>query len=169
MADEFILRPAIPADFDRVRDLHARAFAQLARSHHDEAQIAGHIALIRSAAYAEELQRANLAAAINGTGLIVATAGWQAMPERPGTARIRKVFVEPAVARRGLGRRMVVDAERRARKAGLADLYVRANINAVPLYLALGYRAIGKGTMPVGAGIALPVVFMEKTGRTALP
>lgn len=167
MTDAFILRPATPADFPKVRDLHARSFAELARGHHDEAQIAGHIALIRSAAYADEMRGAHLAVAIDAAGRIVATAGWQAMAERPGTARIRKVFVEPVLARRGLGRRMVVDAEARARQAGLADLYVRANINAVPLYLGLGYRETGEGTMPVCGGLALPVVFMEKTGRTA--
>ena len=40
---------------------------------------------------------------------------------------------------------------------------MRANLNAVPLYLKLGYRTLGEGGMDAGGGITLPVHFMEKT------
>jgi GNAT superfamily N-acetyltransferase len=85
------------------------------------------------------------------------------MPDRAATARIRKVFVDPGRARRGLGKLMVTDAEIRARRSGFQDFFVRANINAVPLYRALGYREIDSGVMMVGAGVELAVVYMEKT------
>jgi len=58
---------------------------------------------------------------------------------------------------------MVEDSEMRARQCGFADFYVRANVNAVPLYRVLGYREIEAGVMMVGGGVALPVVYMEKT------
>ncbi len=49
-----------------------------------------------------------------------------------------------------------------ARAAGFCNFFVRANVNAVPLYRALGYRELEAGTMSVARGIALPVMFMEK-------
>jgi GNAT superfamily N-acetyltransferase len=163
MIDNVTLRSATGADIPVVRELHARSFAELARDHHSEIEITTHVALIRSGEYADELIRANLAVAIDPKGRMVATAGWQAMRDRAATARIRKVFVDPGLARRGLGKLMVTDAEMRARRSGFQNFFVRANINAVPLYRALGYREIDSGVMMVGDGVALPVVYMEKT------
>ena len=165
MPNGLTLRPATSGDVEAVRDLHARSFAGLARTHHSKREIAAHVELIRSAAYGDELLAANLAVAVDENDRILATAGWQAMPDRPGTARIRKVFVDPDLARKGLGTFMVTDAEARARRCGFDRFYVRANINAVPLYRKLGYREIGLGEMAVGDGVALPVVFMEKAGQ----
>jgi putative acetyltransferase len=165
---EIILRAATARDVAPVRELHARSFAQLARGHHSEIEIAAHVGLIRSPPYADELAGANLAVAIDTMGgRIVATAGWQAMTDRAATARIRKVFVDPGLARRGIGSLMVRDAETRARQAGCEDFYVRANINAVPLYRRLGYRDIEAGVMKVGTAVSLPVVYMEKTRAMA--
>jgi hypothetical protein len=59
---------------------------------------------------------------------------------------------------------MVLDAEARAHTAGHDRLIVRANVNVVPLYRALGYREDEAGTMAVADGVELPVVFMSKDG-----
>jgi GNAT superfamily N-acetyltransferase len=163
MIEHIALRAMTATDIPAVRQLHARSFTELAREHHSDIEIAAHVALIFSPGYADELAGANISVAIDQTGCIVATAGWQAMADRAVTARIRKVFVDPGMARRGLGRRMVEDAEMRARQFGFADFYVRANINAVPLYRVLGYREIEAGVMMVRCGVTLPVVYMEKT------
>ncbi|MBV8538477.1 MAG: GNAT family N-acetyltransferase [Alphaproteobacteria bacterium] len=157
------LRAYEERDADAVRCLHAVAFRGLAAAHHSPPQIAAHDALIMAPAYAEDLARSHLLLAVHPELGLVATAGWLAMPDRPGTARIRKVFVHPGMARRGLASAMVSAAEQRARAAGLSKLFVRANINAVPLYEKLGYRAIEAGSMPAG-GENLPVMFMEKPG-----
>jgi GNAT superfamily N-acetyltransferase len=167
MVENIILRSATRGDVALVRELHARSFAELAREHHSEVEIAAHVALIQSPQYADELAGANLALAIDAMGRIVATAGWQPMADRAATARIRKVFVDPALARRGIGRLMVGDAETRARQSGCEDFFVRANINAVPLYRRLGYRDIEAGVMKVGPAVSLPVVYMEKTRAMA--
>lgn len=149
-------------DVPAVRALHALSFATLARALHTPEQIAGHVALIDSAAYEAELQRCHVELALRNNEEIVATAGWIAVPERPGTARIRKVFVHPNIARCGLGSRMVRRAEAAARRSGYGRMIVRANINAVPLYLKLGYVKIEDVMMDVGDGIMLPAVMMEK-------
>jgi GNAT superfamily N-acetyltransferase len=160
-AADFAFRAMADADISAVRELHARSFAGLAGAEHTPAQIAGHLALIADEAYADELGRCHVGLALDGVR-IVATAGWIETTERIATARIRKVFVDPSMARRGLGSRMVRRAESEALRAGYRRLIVRANLNAVPLYEALGYVATAEALMPVPGGVELPVVMMEK-------
>jgi len=158
------LTPLREAQIGAVRELHAHSFEVLAAGQHSPEQIAAHLKTIRAAAHADELRACHIMLAVGPTGTLAATAGWNPVPDRHGTARIRKVFIRPDLARRGLGRRMVLDAEARALDAGYEYLIVRANVNAVPLYRALGYREDEAGTMAVADGIALPVMFMSKSG-----
>lgn len=154
-------RAYAPDDLDAVVALHIRAFTLLGRDSHSGAQIDGHTALIRDAAYPADLERSHPTLAF-ADGRLVATAGWLAMSDRPETARIRKVFVEPGVARRGLASWMVREAERAAAEAGYPRFFVRANLNAVPLYRRLGYTDVEAGSMETPAGVGLPVLFMRK-------
>ncbi len=119
--------------------------------------------MTRGAAYAADLAASHLMLALRADGAVIATAGWIAVAEEVGTARIRKIFVHPDIARRGVASHLVRDAEARAVAAGHRRIIVRANLNAVPLYLKLGYRTLGEGGMDAGGGITLPVHFMEKT------
>jgi putative acetyltransferase len=166
--EDLELIPLTPARIEAMRALHARSFEVLAAAEHSPEQIAAHLKKIREDAYADELLACNMALALLPGNELVATAGWNPVADAPGTARIRKVFVRPDLARRGLGRRMVLDAEARALEAGHTRLVVRANVNAVPLYCALGYREDEAGTMEVADGVALPVMFMSKTREASL-
>jgi putative acetyltransferase len=159
--DDIVLAPYQPSDAAAVRGLHALAFRSLAAGHHTSAQIAAHEALIAAAPYADDLARSHLILARHPVAGLVATAGWLEFPERAGTARIRKVFVHPDWARRGLATALVRAAEDAARAAGYPHFYVRANINAVPLYERLGYVAESHGVMPA-ADEELPVVYMSR-------
>lgn len=161
LPEDIVLTPYQPSDAAAVRVLHALAFRQLAAGHHTPAQIVAHEALIAAEAYAADLARSHLILACHPAGTLIATAGWREFPDRPQTARIRKVFVHPDWARRGLGHAMVRAAEAAAAAAGYPHLYVRANINAVPLYERLGYVAESHGVMPAG-GESLPVVYMSR-------
>lgn len=161
LPENTVLHAYTAADLAEVRQLHALAFRVLAAGHHDAAQIAAHEDLIAAPAYAVDLARSNLILARHDDGGLIATAGWLALEDRPYTARIRKVFVHPAWARRGLARALVQAAEQVAARAGYPNLYVRANVNAVPLYVALGYRTEAHGIMPAGRA-ELPVVYMTK-------
>ena len=68
--------------------------------------------------YAEELIRNHIMLAFDDALGLVAMGGWIAMPDDATIGRIRKLAVHPSVARRGIGRHMVEDAEQRARDAG---------------------------------------------------
>ena len=119
-------------------------------------------AMTRSTAYAADLAASHLVLAVQRGGAVIATTGWIAVPDEAGTARIRKVFVHPDLARRGIASHLIRHAEARAEAAGYGRLIVRANINAVPLYRKLGYRTLREGEMDAGGGVVLPVHFMAK-------
>lgn len=160
LPDDIVLASYTADDAAAVRVLHALAFRHLAAGHHTPAQIAAHEALIAATDYADDLARSHLILAWHPTAGLIATAGWLEFPERAGTARIRKVFVHPGWARRGLATALVRAAEDAARTAGYPHLYVRANINAVPLYERLGYQRENEGVMPAAGEV--PVVYMSR-------
>lgn len=152
-----IPRPIQPKDVETVRALHIAAWTGLAGSAHTPQQMAAHVALMEQLDYAEAILSNNLQI-LTIDGIICGTAGWCSTPDRPDTARIRKVFIHPDAAGKGLGRLLVHAAET---ASGRKKFTVRSNANAESFYACLGYRAVGKGRMSA-PGAALPVVFMEK-------
>jgi len=159
--DRMTLSAMTERDIPAIRELHARSFAMLARDWHTPEQIVAHVGLINRTDYADDLRRSHITIA-RVTHEIVATSGWLAVTGQSETARIRKVFVHPAMARRGLGSMMVNHAEDAARNAGYKRLIVRANINAVGLYAKLDYAPLHRDLMMGANGVELPVLMMQK-------
>jgi GNAT superfamily N-acetyltransferase len=77
-----------------------------------------------------------------GSGEPVATGGWRRLPERAGTAEIKRMFVVARARRRGLSRLMLAELERRAIADGLGELVLNTGTEqpeAVALYESSGY------------------------------
>ena len=89
-------------------------------------------------------------------------AGWSVDSREADCAFARYVFVAPAVARRGIGRRLMQTVERSVGAAGRARLQLWASLNAVGFYEALGYRKIGSARWPVGRKFEIEHRLMEK-------
>jgi len=70
-------------------------------------------------------------------------------------ARIRAFFVDPAHARRGIGRRLYDECARAASAAGFTRLELMATLPGVPLYGALGFGEIERvvDVLPDGTSI----------------
>lgn len=77
-------------------------------------------------------------------------------------ARIRAFFVDPAFARRGIGKQLIEACEAAARAAGFTRLEMGATLPGEPLYAAVGYRAIEHLSAPLPEGESLPIIRMEK-------
>lgn len=81
---------------------------------------------------------------------------------RVDAAKIRAFFVHPDWARRGIGT-MILDAcERAATEAGFTMLEMGATLTGVPMYGARGYAAVERVEVPVGPGVTMTIVRMEK-------
>ena len=76
-----------------------------------------------------------------------------------GELRMRQVAVAESARRRGLGRRLVLASEIKAKELGFKRMVLHARQNAVAFYQSLGYAASGESFHEVG----LPHLFMSKT------
>jgi putative acetyltransferase len=161
-----VIRPFAAADTDAVIDLRNRAFEELSGDAYTAEQKAALRENRVQKGYSEELIENHIMLAFDDALGLVAMGGWIAMPEDATIGRIRKLAVHPSVARRGIGRHMVEDAEQRARGAGCRRFIVRSSLNAVPFYENLGYRITGHGIVPTAAGIDIPMTMMEKLPGT---
>ncbi len=113
-------------------------------------------------------------------GTIVACGGWsrrrtlfggdQAKPDSdplldPATepARIRAFFVDPRLARRGLGRRLIEECSRAADAAGFRSLELVATLPGEPLYAAAGFAVAERFELALPGDVRVPVARMRGT------
>jgi GNAT superfamily N-acetyltransferase len=82
----------------------------------------------------------------------------------PGTspARIRAFFVDPAWARRGLGRLLYGECARAALAHGFRAFELVATLPGEPLYAALGFTVAERYSLALPDGVALPVARMTR-------
>lgn len=81
---------------------------------------------------------------------------------RTEAARIRAFFVDPAFARRGIGKQLIEACEAAARAAGFTRLEMGATLPGEPLYAAVGYRTVEHLAVPLPDNETLPIIRMEK-------
>jgi GNAT superfamily N-acetyltransferase len=81
---------------------------------------------------------------------------------RLAAARIRAFFVDPAHARRGIGTLLLKHCESEARAQGFTRAELMSTLPGLHLYSARGYVAGERISHPVGGGVLLPMVRMEK-------
>jgi GNAT superfamily N-acetyltransferase len=77
-------------------------------------------------------------------------------------AKIRAFFVHPDWARRGIASQLLKTCEDAAITAGFRRLEMGSTLTGVPLYRARGYIACERSEVPLGEGLFLPIVRMEK-------
>jgi GNAT superfamily N-acetyltransferase len=78
------------------------------------------------------------------------------------SARIRAMFVDPAHARRGLGRQILEASEADAARAGFRTFELMATLPGVPLYRACGYEEIERVEIELPDGMQLDCVKMRR-------
>ena len=95
-------------------------------------------------------------------GRTVAFAGWRPQVEEDGLARVTAVFVAPGNGRRGLGRAVMERVERHIAEKGFRRIHLFASLNAVPLYLSLGYEELAREHTIVAEGRKIELVRMAR-------
>ncbi|MEO8881053.1 MAG: GNAT family N-acetyltransferase [Gemmatimonadaceae bacterium] len=81
---------------------------------------------------------------------------------RTEPARIRAFFVHPSQARRGLAKRLYRECAIAARVAGFRRFELMATLPGEPLYAALGFSEVERISIPVAAGVELPLIRMSR-------
>ena len=117
--------------------------------------------------------------AIEEGGALVACGGWSKRatdfggdqaksgndrPLDPATepARIRAFFVDPAMARRGLGSMLMAHCTRAAAQAGFKALELVSTMPGVPLYVRHGFAPLEDIELPLSGGVSVALTRMRK-------
>jgi GNAT superfamily N-acetyltransferase len=81
---------------------------------------------------------------------------------RRDAAKIRAFFIHPAWARRGVGTLLLDACESAARAAGFTRYEMGATLTGAKLFRARGYFPVENLDVPIGQGLSIPIVHMEK-------
>lgn len=85
--------------------------------------------------------------------------------EAAAAVKLQAVAVEPQIRRRGVGKRLVFELERRALEAGSTSIHLGAEEPARPFYAALGYHGRHSVLSKSLAGAALATPLATRSQR----
>jgi GNAT superfamily N-acetyltransferase len=173
----FEMRKAIEADTAAIERVMRESTTVLGAAWYDERELASAVRFITVLDL--DLVHDGTYFVVQREGEIVACGGWSSRRKLfaggltgaddsswldPVTeaARIRAMFVHPAAARCGLGRRILTACEDEARQALFRRAELMATLPGVPLYRACGYDMIEDTALLLGDGVRLPAVRMQK-------
>ena len=169
-----MIRLATRADLPEIQRVMRASIAALSRGFYDDRQIASAVRYIGIPD--GQLIDDGTYFVIEEEGRLVACGGWSARAKLfTGTSdqeaatgfadvvRIRAMFVDPAHARRGLGRRILQACEEAAQNAGFTAFALMATLPGVPLYEACGYEAVERMPIAMPDGVRLDGILMRKS------
>ncbi|APA67923.1 GNAT family N-acetyltransferase [Janthinobacterium sp. 1_2014MBL_MicDiv] len=150
------LRPALPADMAALWALRTVAVRVGCAAHYAPGKIAVWTASPVPDAYAAMLAE--------GGGIVAmqdeVIAGYAMLDINKH--EVDAVFVDPARAGLGIGKRLLAALEQLARQRGIGRLHLSASLNAVPFYAAAGFIALREEAYAHPSGISLASMAMEK-------
>jgi GNAT superfamily N-acetyltransferase len=172
-----MIRKAVARDIPEIERVMNASMSALGPSCYDAQQVASAVRFIAVADRA--LIEDGTYFVIEHGGHVVACGGWSARAKlfsgpasqdraegwlNPATdaARVRAMFVDPAYARRGLGRQILDAAEADAARAGFRTFELMATLPGVPLYRACGYEEIERTEIELPDGVRLDCIRMQR-------
>lgn len=153
---EPVVRPAREEDLPRLRVLFQRSIRALAVGHYEGPQIE---------AWAGSAEDVDWMAPSHLPGVWVAQIGVALVGFAEldaGDREVRMVYVEPTVADRGIGTRLLQKVEREAAERGIERLSLRSSLNAVPFFERFGWEERAERERRLADGTILRIVDMEK-------
>lgn len=172
------IRPATREDIPSLEPLIARSVRQLSVGDYTPEQIEG--ALGDAFGLDTQLIDDGTYFAVLVDGVIAGCGGWsyrktlfgadgrpdrepESLDPKVDAAKIRAFFVEPAYARRGIGKLLLDRCEDEARAAGFTRAELMSTLPGLRLYARFGYQA-GEGIdYPLSSGGTIPFVPMTKS------
>ena len=173
----FVVRRAVPRDLGALRDMQRRSLRELSFGFYDLHQVEAFLFYVGTVEEAVIEERTLFVAEIGGW--LAGSGGWStrvphyfdvgasipAVVREKYIPRIRSMFVHPDWARRGVARRLMEVTENAIRATGQFEIALDATLPGVPLYEALGYRAVS----PVDARLPDGTILRFQHMRKLLP
>jgi GNAT superfamily N-acetyltransferase len=170
------VRPARHGDIVAIEQLIQRSVRALSAGYYERAQVES--ALRYMFGVDSQLIDDGTYHVVEANGAIAAAGGWsrrrtlfggdqwkhgadEPLDATREAARIRAFFVDPAWARRGLGRSLFEVCRDETCRAGFRRLELMATLPGEPLYSALGFRADERLELALPDGVQVPLVRMS--------
>jgi GNAT superfamily N-acetyltransferase len=160
VADLVVLRPVRAADLDVVAALQERAIMTLGAPVYGEVKARAWARL--GVHFRRDLLGAGGFWVAEQDGRLRGVGGWSPDGAEADLAWLRYLFVDPDAVGRGIGRRLVAQAERSAADVRRRRMHVWSSLNAVGFYRAIGYRERRRARWPVQPGIELDHVLLTR-------
>lgn len=161
----FLVRPATPTAMPAILTMQARSLRTLGRGHDDAETLESVIAVGTTS---PELLRTHRYRVSVVNDLVVGSSGrldgghGAAMPLARAAAVVRAVYVDPDMARRGIGTAIMTAIERDAAAAGNSQCHLLATRMSMRFYTRLGYRSEGPLSPMSADGRLVKVIAMSK-------
>ena len=172
-----MIRKAVPDDLPEIERVMRAAMDALSAGFYDQTQTRSAVQYI--AVPDAQLVHDGTYFVVEEEGRLLACGGWSGRrklftgtSEQAGVegmldpnvdaARIRAMFVDPAAARRGLGRLILEASEADAVRAGFRCFELMATLPGVPLYTACGYEEIARTAIELPDGVCLDTIVMRR-------
>jgi GNAT superfamily N-acetyltransferase len=169
---EYVIVRANSTEVDAIRVMQARSMRALGRQHYSEEVIEG---FLRAPGTLDDMVVAegHYFVVRDKDDRIIGSGGWSqrkpnyarglARPLPRDRALVRGVFVDPDVARRGIGTAIMQHVEIDGARAGVATLSLTATLSGVPLYGLMGYLMVRPHAIVLADGARFRVADMEKS------
>jgi diamine N-acetyltransferase len=169
------IRPATSSDVSALSELAKRTWSEAFGDGVSPEDEASELEEGRSETYFDNALREKtiLVAEEDGALLGYVQFGEVTIPEvevKPGDQSLNRLYVDPNLQGRGLGRRLLEAALRHSRLANASRIFLTVwdeNERAVQLYESYGFRRVGTTTFAVGAEVMEDIVLLlDKTGTS---
>lgn len=153
---EPVVRPAREADLPRLRVLFQRSIRALAVGHYEDPQIEAWAGSAEDDDWIAPSELPGVWVAQIGVSLV----GFAELDVED--REVRMVYVEPTVADRGIGTRLLERVEAEAAGRGIEGLSLRSSLNAVSFFERFGWEKRAEREQRLADGTILRIVDMEK-------
>jgi len=150
------IRPAVLSDTEQIYKMHKASIQSLCSTDYNAKEIAAWVALLSPEIYESAItEKVMIVGEDNGfiCGLGILD---------PDERQISAVYVHPDLKGTGLGRRILMELERRVLERGIDRLSLCATVNAESFYKYQGYKAQGPDFHALSCGTKLECVAMQK-------
>ena len=152
MSHGWTIRQATTEDASQMHEVHAQSVRTLCQEHYTPEQIAGWLKNRTPQGYLPGIKRGDMFVVVDGEKIV----GFgHAIP-----GEVVAVFVAPSHANRGVGRAILAEALRRARRGYHGAIRLDATLNAQTFYEKAGFVVVERKTERRN-NASLPSVVME--------
>ncbi|SFP05666.1 GNAT family N-acetyltransferase [Tranquillimonas alkanivorans] len=157
MIGTLTVRTAAPADLAEVDALFARSYPALLKRDYPPSVL---VTAVPRLARAQPGLLASGRYLVAVEGAVVGAGGWSRGSS--GAAVMRHLVTDHRRVRQGVARALVGEVLVRAAAAGCRCIVCQSTLTAEPFYASMGFRTLGRASVPLAPGIDFPIVEMAR-------